>query len=35
MGVNRAALEYVVPPTTLKDQISGRVVHGTSTGPKL
>ena len=27
MGVNRAAIEYVVR-TTLKDQILGRVQHG-------
>ncbi len=26
-GVNRAALEYGVPKTTLNDRISGRVVH--------
>ena len=34
MGVNRAALEFAVPRTTLKDRISGRVIHGTNTGPK-
>jgi hypothetical protein len=34
MGVNRAAFEFAVPRTTLKDRISGRVIHGTSTGPK-
>ena len=34
MGVNRAALEFGVPPTTLKDRIAGRVVHGTKSGPK-
>ena len=34
MGVNRAALEFQVPRTTLKDRISGRVVHGTNLGPK-
>ena len=28
MGVNRAAAQYGVPRTTLKDRISGRVVHG-------
>ncbi len=33
-GVNRAALEHGVPPTTLKDRLSGRVLHGTSIGPK-
>ena len=34
MGQNRAALEYGVPRTTLKDRLSGRVVHGTNIGPK-
>ena len=34
MGVNHAALEFAVPHTTLKDRISGRVIHGTNTGPK-
>ena len=34
MGVNRTALEYGVPRTTLKDRISGRVVHGTNMGTK-
>ena len=34
MGVNRAALEFNVPRTTLKDRVSGRVVHGTNIGPK-
>ena len=34
MGQNRAALEYGVPPTTLKDRFSGRVVHGTNIGTK-
>ena len=34
MGVNRAALEFGVPPTTLKDRIAGRVVHGTKSGTK-
>ena len=34
MGVNRAALEFGVPRTTLKDRISGRVVHGSKSGPK-
>ncbi len=27
-------MEFSVPRTTLKDRISGRVVHGTSVGPK-
>ena len=32
MGCNRAALEYGVPHTTLKDRLSGRVVHGSNIG---
>ena len=35
MGVNRAALEYNVPCTTLKDRVSGRVIHGSNMGPKM
>jgi len=34
MGVNRAALKCGVPATTLKDQVSGRVAHGSKMGPK-
>ena len=34
MGINRAALEFGVSPTTLKDRITGRVVHGSKSGPK-
>jgi len=34
MGVNRAALEYKVPRTTLKDRVSLRVIHGCNMGPK-
>ena len=34
MGINRAALEFAVPRTTLKDRIAGRVEHGTRVGPK-
>ena len=34
MGVNKAALEYGVPKTTLKDRIAGRVVHGKKPGPE-
>ncbi len=34
MGVNRAALEHGVPKTSSKDRLTGRVVHGTSMGPK-
>ena len=33
-GVNRAALEFGVPRTILKDRITGKVVHGTKSGPK-
>ncbi len=32
MGCNRAATEYGVPKTTLKDRISGRVTHGCKSG---
>ena len=32
-GVNRVALEYGVPKTTLKDRLNGRVIHGTNMGP--
>jgi len=34
MGINRAAITHGVPRTTLKDRLSGRVVHGTKMGPK-
>ncbi len=34
MGVNRAALEHGVTKTSSKDRLTGRVVHGTSMGPK-
>ena len=34
MGVNRAAAEYSVPRTTLKDRIAGWVIHGTNIGTK-
>ena len=33
-GVNRAALDFGVPKTTLKDRLAGRVIHGTNIGPK-
>ena len=33
MGAKRAARIYDVPPTTLKDRLSGRVKHGTKPGP--
>ena len=32
LGVNRAANEYNVPRTTLKDKLAGRVKHGTKSG---
>jgi len=32
LGVNRAAEEYDVPRTTLKDRIAGRVKHGSKSG---
>ena len=34
MGINRAALECNVPPTTLKDRIAGRVGPGSKIGQK-
>ena len=33
LGVNRAAEQFGVPRTTLKDRISGRVEHGCKSGP--
>ena len=30
---NRAAILHGVPPSTLKDQLSSRVVHGKKPGP--
>ena len=33
-GVNQAAKEHGVPKSTLKDRLSGRVVHGTNPGPR-
>ena len=32
-GVNRAAILHGIPPSTLKDRLSGRVVHGVNPGP--
>ena len=32
-SINQAAREHGVPASTLKDRISGRVVHGTKPGP--
>ena len=34
-GINRAALDYGVPRTTLKDRLSGHVDHGRKPGPAL
>lgn len=31
--MNRAAIVFEVPRTTLKDRLSGRVKHGTNPGP--
>ena len=33
VGTNRAAREFDVPATTLKDRLSGRVKHGSKPGP--
>ena len=33
LGINRSALQYGVPKSTLKDRIAGRVKHGTKPGP--
>ena len=33
LGVNRAAKEYNVPRTTLKDRIAGSVKHSSKSGP--
>ena len=32
-GVNRAAILHGIPPSMLKDCLSGRVVHGLNPGP--
>ena len=34
LSVLRAPVQYDIPRTTLHDQISGRVVHGTNPGIK-
>ena len=34
VSINKAALLHGVPPTTLKDRLSGRVCHGNKPGPK-
>ena len=33
-SINQAARDYGVPPSTLKDRLSGRVIHGTKPGPR-
>ena len=33
LGVNKAADEFSVPRSTLKDRLSGKVVHGARSGP--
>ena len=33
ISINKAALLHGVPPTTLKDRLSGRVAHSTKPGP--
>ena len=33
-GINQAALLHGVPKTTLKNRLSGRVVHGTKPGQR-
>ena len=33
MRINKAASVFEVPPTTLKDRLSGRVKHGVNPGP--
>ena len=32
--VNKAAIMYAVPRSTLKDQLNGRVVYGVNPGPR-
>ncbi len=32
-SINSAATEHGVPITTLKNRLSGRLVHGTNSGP--
>ena len=34
VSINKVALLHEVPPTTLKDRLSGRVCHGTKAGPR-
>lgn len=34
LSISRSAAKYGVPKTTLRDQIVGKVQHGTNPGPK-
>ena len=34
VSANQAARQYGVPPSTLKDQLSGWVLHGAKPGPR-
>ena len=34
LSANSAAKKHGVPPSTLKDRLSGRVLHGSKPGPK-
>ena len=34
IGVNKAAELHGIPKSTLKDRVSGRVAHGSKSGPK-
>ena len=34
ISINKAAVLHGVPRTTLKDRLSGKVLHGTKPGPK-
>ena len=33
-SVNQAALQHGVPKTTLKNRLSGHIIHGTKSGPR-
>ena len=33
LGINKAADEFGIPRSTLKDRLSGKVVHGARSGP--
>ena len=34
VSANQAARQYGVPPSTLKDRLSGQVLHGAKPGPR-